>query len=87
MEILPQDIFHLIQTFLSNDDYHYFLNSSKRLFCDFKRKTIFFKLNQEGSYLYAMNKEFQRLLLSKVENGWNQIGIYCNDSSKEIVGL
>ncbi len=32
-----------------------------------------------------MNKEFQHLLLSKVENGWNQIGIYCNDVSKDLV--
>ncbi len=85
MDSIPQDIFQLIRTFLTNDDYHYFLNTSKRLFGDLKRKTIFFKLNREISFLYAMNKEFQDLLLSKVENGWNQIGIYCNDSSKSIV--
>ncbi len=85
MDSIPQDIFQLIRTFLSNDDYHYFLNSSKILFEDLKRKTIFFKLNRERSYLYAMNKEFQDVLLSKVEDGWNQICIYCNDVSKDTV--
>ncbi len=85
IDIIPQDIFQLIQTFLTNDDYHYFLNSSKRLFGELKRKTIFFKLNRERSYLYAMNKEFQQLLLSKVENGWNQIGIICSDKSNTLL--
>ncbi len=80
IDTLPQDIFQLIQTLLTNDDYHYFLNSSKRLFGDLKRKTIFFKLTKERSIEYAKNTEFQHLLLSKVENGWNQIGIICSDS-------
>lgn len=52
------------------------VNSSKRLFGDFKRRTIYFQLSEKWSRQYVEDKDFQRLLLSKVENGWNQINIY-----------
>ncbi len=74
VDYLPEEIFRIIQTFLSLDDYHYFLNCAKVL-GDLKRKTIYFPLNQKSTKLYCQDTSFQKLLLSKVENGWNQIGI------------
>lgn len=73
---LPEVIFQLIRTFISNDDYHYFLNTSKKHFTDLKRRTIFFPLNKTISEQYLKDKDFQSLLLSKVEDGWKQIKIF-----------
>ncbi len=70
---LPDIIFTLIQTFLSYDDYHYFLNTSKLHFSHLKRRTIVFRLTERRSLQYMEDKEFQGLLLSKVEDGWKQI--------------
>eukprot|EP01033_Poteriospumella_lacustris_P025096 gene25096-gene22385 len=72
---LPEIIFTLIQTFLSYDDYHYFLNTSKLHFSHLKRRTIVFRLTERRSLQYMEDKEFQGLLLSKVEDGWKQIRI------------
>ncbi len=72
---LPEIIFTLIQTFLSYDDYHYFLNTSKLHFSHLKRRTIVFQLTERRSEQYMKDKEFQELLLSKVEDGWKQIRI------------
>ncbi len=77
---IPDIIFDFIRNYLSNDDYHSLLNTSKKLFAEMKRKTIYFHLNQEKSLQYLEDKEFQSLLLSKVENGWNQIRVIYNDS-------
>ncbi len=75
LQYLPEDIFRVIQTFLLRDDYHYFLNSGKIL-GELKRKTIYFTLNLKSSERYCHDIPFQRLLISKVDNGWNQIAIY-----------
>lgn len=72
---LPEVIFRIIQTFLSNDDYHYFLNSSKIHLAELKRRTIFFSLNEESSERYLEDQDFQSILLSEVEDGWRQIRI------------
>jgi hypothetical protein len=80
---LPEEIFRIIQTFLIRDDYHYFLNSGKIL-GELKRKTIYFALNGKSSERYCEDTIFQRLLISKVENGWNQIGISSNKLIKMI---
>ncbi len=78
---LPEDIFIWIRNYLSHDDYHYLLNTSKHQFADIKRRTIYFTLNKQKSKLYLTDKIFQSLLLSKVENGWNQISIQYDGSS------
>ncbi len=78
---LSEDIFILIRNYLSNDDYHYLLNASKSLFADIKRRTIYFTLNKQRSKQYLSDKIFQLLLLSKVENGWNQISVQYDGSS------
>ncbi len=75
MNQFPEVIFTLIKLFLSFDDYHYLLNSSKQLFGDLKKKTIYFHLSVQRSSRYIKDKDFQNLLLSKVENGWDQIGL------------
>lgn len=71
----PEEIFRIIQTYLSYDDYRYFLNTSKQFFASLKRKTVYFSLNVKSSFQYLTDIDFQRLLLSKVENGWDQITI------------
>ncbi len=73
---LPEAIIIYLKTFLSNDDYHYLVNSSKQDFADLKRRTVYFPLNKEASAHYQNNEEFRSFLLSKVENGWKQIKIY-----------
>ncbi len=75
---LPEIIFKLIEAYLSYDDYHYLLNTSKKEFGDLKRRTIVFRLTSKRSIQYMSEKEFQSLLLSKVEDGWKQIRITGN---------
>ncbi len=84
LDLLPEVIFRLIKTFLSSDDYHYFLNSSKERFGELKKKSIFFSLNRRWSSQYINNLDFQRVLLNKVDNGWNQIGVELSDNSTSI---
>lgn len=84
MNQLPEVLFTLLQTFLSYDDYHYLLNTSLQLFGDLKRRAIYFHLNVEWSIRYIQDKDFQRILLSKVDNGWDQIGIHVQHGIGEI---
>ncbi len=81
---LPEAIFRLIQTFLSCDDYHFLLNTSKLIFAEIKKRTVYFHLISERSFQYLTDIDFQRLLLSKVENGWEQIGIRYDIDRVEI---
>lgn len=69
------EVIRVMQSFLSNDDYHYFLNTSKALCGEVKRKTTHPAPNREKSGIPREDKSFQTLLLSKVENGWNQIAV------------
>lgn len=85
MDKIPEAIFPSIQSFLSHDDYHYFVNTSKRLFGYIKRRSIYFHLNAEKSNEYLSDPSFRTLLLSKVENGWNQIRIIHEGSSPSIL--
>lgn len=71
---LPDVLIRIIQLFLSKDDYHYFLNTSKKFF-ELKRKTIYFSLKRETSLQYIKDPVFKALVLGKVENGWKQIAI------------
>ncbi len=73
---LPEVIFRLLQTILTNDDYHYLLNTSKQHFRDLKRRTIYFRLNEVKSKQYMKDKVFQSYVLSLVEDGWKQIKVY-----------
>ncbi len=77
----PEEIFRIIQTYLSYDDYHYFMNTSKQLFASLKRKTVYFSLDRKRSFQYLTEVNFQRLLLSKVVNGWDQIKIHYKEVS------
>lgn len=70
---LPEVIFQLIQTFLSNDDYHFFLNTSKQFFAELKKRTIIFRLSEKACVLCMDDLVFATILLSKVDNGWDQI--------------
>ncbi len=72
---LPEEIIITIKSYLTNDDYHYLLNTSKRYFVVVKRKTLYFALNIQKSRSYLRDKDFQSLLLSLIEDGWKQIGL------------
>ncbi len=72
---LPEEIIRLLQSFLSNDDYHYFMNTSKQCFGELKKTTIYFPLNEEYSLRYVEDGEFQSNLLARITNGWKQIGV------------
>lgn len=75
---LPEVIFPLIQSYLTNDDYHFLLNTSKNSFADLKKRSIYFVLNEESTKQYLTDKTFQSVILSKVENGWKQIIPACD---------
>lgn len=77
---LPEVIFRLLQTILTNDDYHYLLNASKQHLRDLKRRTMYFRLNEVKSKQYMKDKVFQSYVLSLVEDGWKQIRVYWNSS-------
>ncbi len=64
-----------LQSFLSNDDIHYFLNSNKRHFTSLKQETIYFSLNKEKSREYVEDERFREMILSKVKDGRKQIGL------------
>lgn len=55
---LPDVIIKQLQSFLSYDDIHYFMNTSKRYFSCLKQETIYFSLNQEKSLEYVENERF-----------------------------
>lgn len=72
---LPEVLLYIIKEYLSNEDSHYFLNTSKSGFNELKKKTIYFNLTSLKSLSYYHDPIFQNLLLSKVENGWKQISL------------
>lgn len=72
---LPESIVRYLGSFISNDDYRYFLNTSTEFFGAVRRQSIYFSLNPVSSTWYVTQQGFQELLLSKVENGWKQIGL------------
>lgn len=82
---LPEVIFQWILSFSSHDDSHYFFNSSKSLFADLKKRTIYFALNKEKSSQYIRDESFRNLLLSKVESGWNQIGVIIDSNDARLI--
>ncbi len=70
---LPLD-FHLhLQSFLRNDDIHYFLNSNKQHFNFVKYETIYYTLTAEKSREYVEDERFREMILSKVKDGSKQI--------------
>lgn len=79
---IPEALIGIIQSYLSNDDYHYFMNTSKTHFRYIKKQTIYYDLEYGKSQEYIHNQHFQELLLSKVNNGWKQIGIRLKESEK-----
>ncbi len=72
---LPDVILKYVQSFLSNDDTHYFLNSNKLYFSTLKQETIYFSLNKKKSEEYVEDERFREMILSKVKDGSQQIGL------------
>lgn len=84
---LPETLIRVIQSYLTKDDYHYFMNTSKTHFTDIKKQTIYYDLEYGKSLEYILNPDFQELLLSKVTNGWKQIGLRLKESVEERIPL
>ncbi len=63
------DIIKHLQSFLSHDDNHYFLNSNKLHFTSLKQETIYFLLTKEKSREYVEDERFRETILSKVKDG------------------
>ncbi len=64
---LPDEILQLIQTLSTNDDYHYFLNTSKQHLSRWKKQSIYFKLNSTRSLQYINDLIFRELIREGVE--------------------
>lgn len=72
---LPDVILKHLQSFLTNDDIHYFLNSNKHHFFNLKRETIYFSLNTEKSREYVESERFREIILKKVKDRRKQVGL------------
>ncbi len=72
---LPDVILKHLQSFLSYDDIHYFLNSNQLYFSSLKQETIYFSLNKKKSEEYVEDERFREMILSKVKDGSQQIGL------------
>ncbi len=79
---LPDVIIKHLQSFLSNDDFHYFLNSSKRHFRSLKKETVYFSLNREKSREYVEDGRFRKMILRKVKDSSKQIGLTFDGNYK-----
>ncbi len=79
---LPDVIIKHLQSFLSNDDIHYFLNCNKLHFSSLKEETIYFSLNKEKSREYVEDERFREMILSKVKDGSKQIGLIFDHKYK-----
>lgn len=75
IEQLPEDIYQLIQSYLSRDDYYYFIISSSIL-QEVKRKTVYYPLNFEYSLRYFNDADFRETLLAKTSDPSKQIMLH-----------
>eukprot|EP01040_Poterioochromonas_malhamensis_P002100 gene2100-2239_t len=72
---VPDPIYGIIQSFLSQNDYHYLMNSSKELFFEIKRLTIYFSLTAERSMCYLTNEAFRNQIKSLVKSCREQVSL------------
>ncbi len=77
---LPTVIIKCLLSFLSNDDSHYFLNSDDQYFSSLKQEMIYFSLTKEKSREYVEDERFREMILSKVKDGYQQIGLTFDDT-------
>ncbi len=70
---LPECIHNSFQNYLTKDDYQQLLNTSKKDFIIFRRKTIIFRLTIKHSIQYCEDGNFRKQLLKKVDNPLKQI--------------
>ncbi len=85
--LLPDPVYSEIQASLSKADYRYFINSSKVVFGEVKRKTVYFNLNPSNSEKYLDDADFRRKILSLIENGWRQIALHISWTSNKKISL
>ncbi len=72
---LPDPIYRIIQSFLSKNDYHYLMHSSKKEFSEIKRLTIYYNLTAERSVQYLTNESFRNQIISLVKNTREQVSL------------
>jgi len=71
----PEWFYLMIREFLYPNEYSELCNTSKQYFQTIKRQTIRYYLNYRYSCRYCKDKNFQRLLLSKVISSRFQVGL------------
>lgn len=75
LEHLPFEIISVIGYYSTYDDFHYFLNTNKQSFQEFKKRLIIFNLSPGKSLQYLTDVSFRERVLSLVENGWKQVNV------------
>eukprot|EP01040_Poterioochromonas_malhamensis_P011210 gene11210-12216_t len=73
---LPDVIYTIIQSYISNYDYRCFMNTSKAGFALIKRKTIYSSLYIHASKYYCIDREYREDILQTVLHPERQISIY-----------
>ncbi len=78
-----------VKSYLTHDDYRFFINASKKYFGLLKRETIYFAFNEEKSLEYYQNNLFREKILTLVADGSKQISLSFNSgfilNSNEII--
>jgi hypothetical protein len=72
---IPIDLFHVIHCYLSDYDYHEFLNTSKVLFAELKFKTVCYHLQYSDPFDDRETEVFYNIIASRVKNVSTQISI------------
>eukprot|EP01040_Poterioochromonas_malhamensis_P002329 gene2329-2475_t len=73
----PEEIFRLLQQFLSHDDYRFLMNTSKEYFGEIRKKTVYLTLDPSFlSEAYVNEIHQTKKILNGVENGWKQISVH-----------
>lgn len=73
---LPIDIFRIIASYSTHDDFHYLLNTSHNSFQHIKKRLMVLNLCPRNSVKYLTNGSFRERVLSVVENGWKQVNVH-----------
>eukprot|EP01040_Poterioochromonas_malhamensis_P003871 gene3871-4134_t len=71
---VPEEIYPLLKSFLSQDDYHFLMNASKG-FAQIKQQTVYYSLTDEKSEEFCTSETFRNKVLSQVKSPQQQISL------------
>ncbi len=72
---IPTVIYTLINEYLSRTEFLRLLNTSKTVFLDVKRETIYYNLGSTASILFCKDTKFREFVLNQVYNPSKQISL------------